>query len=93
MFQQDEVLAELREYAYSADCSSDCESVKLAITYLEALNKLFEKSILGQRVRVFDVNGTTIQRMREGFKFFADWAEESHKGDDKQLFLAWQVCL
>lgn len=89
------MLAELREYARCNEKPVDYESVELVISYLEALNKLFEKSIIGQSVRVFDIKGTTIQRMSEGFDFFARWAKESKKGDDvdNKSFLAWQVCL
>ena len=85
------MIAELKEYVRGNDKPSDHDSVELVISYLEALNKLFEKSILGQNVRVYTVDGTTIQRMSEGFKFFADWAKESQKSADKREFLAWQV--
>ena len=85
-------MAELREYARASEKPLDSNSVEFVISYLEALNKLFEKSIIGQKVRVFDVEGTTIQRMSEGFKFFADWANENKQGDiDNKAFLAWQV--
>jgi hypothetical protein len=69
-------LAELKEYGVNVPV--DAASVELTIPYLSALNNLFERSILGKRVRVFDVNGTTIQRMREGFDFFDKWAKDSH---------------
>ena len=32
-----------------------------------------------------------MQRMSEGFNFFADWAEKSKKSGNKKSFLAWQV--
>ena len=69
------------------------------IEYLEALNKLFEKSILGSKVRVFKSDGTTMSRMSEGFNFFAKWAKKSASDDqepttqEKKCFLAWQVNL
>ena len=81
----------MKEYARGKGKPSDSASVECLISYLEALNKLFEKSIIGQHVRVFHANGSTIQRMSEGFKFFAEWAEKSHKSGDKKTFLAWQV--
>jgi hypothetical protein len=84
-------LAELKEYARCEQIPADAASVELTISYLSALNNLFERSIIGKKVRVFDVNGRTIQRMGEGFNFFADWAKENHEGDDKKSFLAWQV--
>ena len=67
----------------------DAESVKLVIAYLQALNNIFEKSILGKRVRVFSAEGTTIKRIDEGFQFFDTWAKEIE--DDKRSFLSWQV--
>ena len=64
----------------------------MVISYLEALNGLFEKSILGQRVRVFDSSGSTIQRMEISFNFFAEWAKEKPLDEvDSKQFLSWQV--
>ena len=81
-------MAELKEYACCEDIPADAASVELTISYLSALNNLFERSIIGKKVRVFNVNGTTMQRMSEGFNFFADWAKEN---DDNKSFLVWQV--
>lgn len=47
------MLAELREYARSSWSIPDSCEVEVVIDYFEALNKLFEKSFLGQCVRVF----------------------------------------
>lgn len=70
----------------------DAESVKLVIAYLQALNNIFEKSILGKRVRVFSAEGTTMKRIDEGFQFFDTWAKEIEDNDeDKRSFLSWQV--
>ena len=64
----------------------------MVISYLEALNGLFEKSILG-RVRVFDSSESTIQRMEISFNFFAGWAKEKPLDEvDSKQFLSWQVC-
>ena len=92
--QQDEVLAELKEYARSDPKPQDAQAVELVMSYLEALNKIFERSILGKKVRVFDANGTTLQRMEEGFMFFSKWAKENQDEDeDRKSFLAWQVSI
>lgn len=91
VLQQDEVIAELKEYARINKDIPDGPEVELVIDYLEALNKLFEKSLLGQHTRVFTAEGSTIQRMADGFQFFVNWAKESFEGDDKKTFLAWQV--
>ncbi len=79
------MLAELREYARSDPKPKDAPSVETMI------DKLFERSILGTKVRVFANDGTTICRMTKGFEFFARWAKESEKDEDKRAFLAWQV--
>ena len=71
--QQDEVLSELKEYARSDPLPDDAPSVEMVISYLEALNGLFEKSILGQRVRIFDSSGSTIQSFSRG-----KWVVQSH---------------
>ena len=92
LLQQDEVLSELKEYARSDPKPDDASSVELTIAYLEALNGLFEKSILGQRVRIFDSSGSTIQRMASSFNFFAQWAKERPLDEvDSKQFLSWQV--
>ncbi len=82
------MLAELCEYARTHPKPKYAPSVEVIIEYLQALNKLFERSILGRKVRVFASGGTTMCRMAEGFNFFAKWAKES---EDKKSFLAWQV--
>ena len=80
--QQDEVLAELKEYARSDPKPQDAQAVELVISYLDALNRIFERSLLGKKVQVFDANGTTLQRMEEGFKFFSKWAKENKYEDE-----------
>ena len=92
--QQDEVLAELREYVHNNSQASDAPAVTHTIAYLEALNKIFEKSLLGVKVRVFYANGPTMQRIDKGYLFFVGWAKEIESGEDdedKSSFLAWQV--
>ena len=64
----------------------------MTITYVEALTGLFEKSILGRKVRIFDPNGSTISRMEQSFAFIAEWASEMSSDDvDSRQFLLWQV--
>lgn len=92
VMQQDEVIAELKEYAESKPAPQDAASVKQTILYLSALNNLFERSLLGQKVRVFNAEGSTIQRMEKAFQFFASWAEKQQTNkEDKKSFLAWQT--
>ena len=66
-FQQDGVIAELKEYAEGDPAPQDAASVKKTILYLSALNNLFERSLLGQKVRIFNAEGLTIQRMEKAF--------------------------
>ena len=89
--QQDEVLAELKEYACGSPVPHDAPKVELTIRYLTALNNLFERSLLGKHVRVFEAQGSTIQRMKSGYQFFVDWAKEQEPNGDPSNFRAWQV--
>ena len=68
--QQDEVLVRLREYVHNNPKASDAPAVTHTIAYLEALNNIFERSMLGVKVRVFKANGSTLQRIDEGYQFF-----------------------
>ena len=92
--QQDEVLAELKEYVHNNPKAPDASAVIHTIAYLEALNKILERSFLGVKVKVFEANGYTMQRINEGYQFFTRWARESDsgkEGEEKPTFLAWQV--
>ena len=48
----------------------DYQKVEMVIAYLGALNQFFEQGLVGNKVRVFDAAGNTMQRMERGFKFF-----------------------
>ena len=89
--QQDEVLAELCEYARSQPPPADASSIELTIDYLSALNKLFERSLLGNKVLVFDPHGSAMQRMECGYQFFVQWACKQYPDGDPVRFLSWQV--
>ena len=75
-------MAELREYVHNNPKASDVPAVIHTIAYLEALNKIFE------RVRVFEANGSTLQRINKGYQFFVKWAKEneSQKDDEEKHF-------
>ena len=92
-YQQDEVLAELREYARGQPLPDDSASVELVIAYLSSLNNLFERSILGRSVRVFDPHGSTMQRMESGYQFFVQWACKQYPNGDQVKFLSWQASI
>ena len=44
-------------------------SVETVVEYLQALDNFFELALLGRQVRIFKVEGTTLQRMQSGFDY------------------------
>ena len=97
IIQQDEVISELREYASSS--LAPPEDVNATVSYLSALNSIFERTILGRKTRIFKPDGLGIQRLNQGFSYFEEWAEELVKagrfecGVECKDFLSWQVGL
>ena len=51
--------------------------METVIEYLQALNNVFELALLGNHVRIFKLEGTTLQRMEKGFNFFKKWCEDA----------------
>ena len=84
------MLAELREHARQQPPPEDASSVELVIDYLSSLN-IFERSLLGRHVRIFDPHGSTIQRIDSGYNFFVQWACKQYPSGDPAKFLSWQV--
>jgi len=74
--QQEQVLAELKEYARKEPRPHDYKKVEKTIDYLSALNLFFEQGLLGEKVRVFEPSGRTIQRIECAFQFISQWMEE-----------------
>ena len=74
--QQEQVIAELKEYTRAEPLPSDSKKVEMAIEYLSVLKLFFEQGLLGDKVRVFDPCGTTMQRMERGFNFYSNWMNE-----------------
>ena len=64
------VISELVEYANTDPVPDDVECVKTVVEYLQALNNFFELALLGNKVRIFHVEGCTLQRMEKEFNFF-----------------------
>ena len=58
------------EYANIDPVPDDVEFVKTVVEYLQALNNFFELALLGNEVRIFHVEGCTLQRMEKEFNFF-----------------------
>lgn len=74
------------EYARADPKPDDPAAVEKVISYLEAMNSFFEMGLLGTKVRVFDPEGKTLQRMEKGFTFFRQWIEDLFsKGTLEQL--------
>ena len=81
------------EYAGGEPCPSDAAGVEATAKFLKAVNSMFERSLLGKHVRVFNSEGSTIQRMKEGFQYFVVWSlEHLQEGKcDTKHFISWQV--
>lgn len=89
-------MSELLEFA-TYSLSPDRAEVLAVAKYLSALNNIFERTIIGTKTRIFDAEGTGIQRLNEGYKYFTEWAEELteagefNSGVDSKQFISWQV--
>ena len=97
--QQDEVLSELLEHANADPRPQDHQQVLGTEKYLSALNSIFEKTLLGRKIKIFNAHGSGIKRLDEGFSYFEEWAEELDRdgcfedGVDCKSFISRQVCM
>ena len=95
--QQDEAVSEPLEFATTHPNDPDRAEILATTKYLSALNDIFERTLLGTKVRIFNQEGTAIQRLGEGFAYFEEWAEELidsgmfDNGVSTESFLSWQV--
>ena len=86
------------EYASSIPTSADRSGVLACAKYLSSLNDIFERTLLGKKTRFFQVDGTGMQRLEDGFSYFKEWAYELKKsgefnsGVESKVFISWQVC-
>ena len=71
-FQQQYVLAELREYLDSKPV--DSASVEKSIQFLQSLACLFEQGFL-TRERITSTNSPILHNMQFGYNFFTTWLE------------------
>ena len=74
--------------------AQDRSRVLATTEYLTALNDIFERTILGSKVRIFQHDGTAMQHLGGGYAYFKEWAEELGIFDDRvdsKQFLSWQV--
>lgn len=91
------MLSELLEYARADPPPQDSLEVLATEGYLRSLNNIFERTLLGRKTRIFQPDGTGMQRLDKGFFFFEEWAQELVKsgafdnGVDSTHFIAWQV--
>ena len=90
-------MSELQEYATVDPPPMDSKETLATVDYLAALNNIFERTLLGNKTRIFRHHGTGMQRLEKGFSYFREWAEELVEGGafdsgvDSKQFLAWQV--
>lgn len=93
------MLSELLEYANTDPPPQDQQQVLATEQYLSALNKMFEKTLLGTKTKIFNPQGLAIQRLNEGFSYFEEWAEKLDSDGcfedvvDCKSFISWQVCM
>lgn len=91
------MISELTEHARSSSSSEDFMCAK----YLSSLNDIFERTLLGKKTRIFNIDGYGMQRMEDGFAFFEAWCKHLKQGGEfsngaveSKVFLSWQVsCL
>ena len=91
-------MSELREHAETNPDSDEAAEVLATVKYLSALNKIFERALLGTRTRIFMSDGTAIQRLDEGFSYFKEWSDDLTtsgfgNGVDSPHFISWQVTM
>ena len=90
-------MSELLEYAKTDPPPDDSFEVLATEHYLRALNNMFERTLLGKKTRLFQSNGSGMQRLESGFSFFQEWADELvadgefDSGVDSKKFISWQV--
>ena len=74
IFQQEHVIAELKEYATATPPPSDAKEVLCVVDFLEACNKMFERGLLGH-VRIPTYPNQILTNMKEGYSFFTRWLD------------------
>jgi len=67
----------LVEHVHYSPGPDNVTRVETVVEYLQALNSYFELGLLGCQVRIFEVEGTAMQRMQSGFDFFMKWCEDA----------------
>ena len=76
--QQQEVLSELHSYSHQTPAPRDSFSAKLALSYLEACNKIFERGLLSHD-KVTSSDCQVVLNIQEGYKFFTEWLDEIYE--------------
>ena len=90
-------MSDLLEYAKMDPPPEDSCEVLATESYLRALNNIFERTLLGKKTRIFQPDGSSMQRLEKGFSYFLEWADELvingefESGVDSKKFIAWQV--
>ena len=90
-------MSELLEYAKMDPPPEDSHEVLATESYLRALNNIFERTLLGKKTRIFQPDGSSMQRLENGFSYFLEWADELvvngefESGVDSKKFIACQV--
>ena len=100
LFQQDNVLTELYDYANPhdvADKPKDFEATILVRNYLLACNNIFERGLLSN-TKISSSDLTALHNIEAGYQFFEDWWERLNASGDFQpqssaerRFISWQT--
>ncbi len=86
LFQQDNVLTELYDYANPhdvADKPKDFEATILVRNYLLACNNIFERGLLSN-TKISSSDLTALHNIEAGYQFFEDWWERLNASGDFQ---------
>ena len=66
-------MTELEEYATQSPAPVDGVSVQNVVLYLKACHKIFERGILEKKGFI---NSPLLASIKDGFKFFSEWADK-----------------
>lgn len=74
--QQEKVIAEIQTHLDSTQGSTTYDYDQVTLSYLIALNKIFETGLLSHKC-VSDLDSSPMKNIESGFKFFEEWCDEA----------------
>ena len=76
-----EVLSKLYRYSHQTPAPRDSLSAKLALSYLEACNKIFERGLLSHD-KVASTDCQVVRNIHEGYQFYTKWLDQIYETGD-----------